>query len=91
MGLPDLDLVWCGLILWTCGPVDWFGQISEMTTSLSHLQTGQCDLARVQTNKMGETADASKPGIFYLRTYAKPPFAIPPAFIGYQEPMVEEL
>ena len=53
-----------------------------------YLQTGQCDLARVQTNKMGETADTSKPGIFYLRTYAKPPFAIPPAFIGYQEDQV---
>ena len=34
---------------------------------------------------MGEPADSTKHGIFYLRTYSKPPYAIPPAYIGYDQ------
>jgi hypothetical protein len=49
-------------------------------------QTGTCDLAKVVHNFMGEPASLQLQGTFYLRTYSKSPFAIPPAFIGYAEP-----
>jgi hypothetical protein len=40
------------------------------------LQTGQCDTQAVETNMMGEPADPDHPGVYYLRTHAKPPYAI---------------
>jgi len=46
--------------------------------------TGSCDLVSVEQNLMGDPANPAKQGIFYLRTYATPPFAIPLAFIGYE-------
>ena len=48
-------------------------------------QSGTCDLTTVEQNLMGEPADSTKHGVFYLRTYSKPPYAIPPAFIGYNQ------
>jgi len=53
--------------------------------SWKSFSSGTCDLTAVEQNLMGEPADSTKHGVFYLRTYSKPPYAIPPAFIGYNQ------
>ena len=56
----------------------------QLTHSQGYLliafQTGECDTQSVDVNYMGEPASPQHPGVFYLRTNAKPPYAVSSKF-----------
>lgn len=49
-------------------------------SSWNDFATGECDTQSVETNYMGEPAQPEHPGVYYLRTNAKSPFAVPSNF-----------
>lgn len=49
---------------------------SYKCTSWDEFNDDNCDTSAVETNLMGEPANPSNPGVFYLRTNAVSPFAI---------------
>ena len=60
----------------------------QLTHSQGYLliafQTGECDTQSVDVNYMGEPASPQHPGVFYLRTNAKPPYAVSSKFVWNQ-------